>query len=277
MNRSGAPTNPLLLSILRLTPALTALLFVPLPSDPEAAAMIVGRLLALTAILLAWNITEACALLYVDKRADDPSSARGYGIVVVIFAIVLLALFQPFRLRATQALFLFLLSVLSLRGMSRAAWQQERYRVAMFTTLASHSLLTMLSLLCALPQLTLTSFPALSFLVGSSLAVGTALTSVELAAHNQQLGGTCTKRIAAPLFRVTLIGGPLMVGVLALTNEIPSLYAAANGAVIAALPILKSTARSGLPVPPSARGTAGVYLLFVAIMVACRVISGGIV
>jgi len=269
MTPKTSAASSVLFALLRLTPALFSLVIVPLPADPEQAIVVIGRLLSLTAILLMWNLTESAFMLYVRKKVQDPSTARGFGIVAALCAICVLALFAPFRIRGTQALFLLLLGVLSLRGMARAGWEQSRLRVAMLTTFGAHALLALTSLLCGLPDAPLQG-STLAVTAVTALAVGAALTSVELAAHAQLLSAKPAARIAGPLYRMTLIIGPLLVSSLAMSGLLPGMYNSVNAALFLAVPLLRRLSRSGSAVPTSILGTAAVYALFVGILAACR-------
>lgn len=269
MTPKTSAASSVLFALLRLTPALLSLVMVPLPADPEQAIVIIGRLLSLTAILLMWNLTESAFMLYVRKKVQEPSAARGYGVVAALCAVCVLALFAPFRIRGTQALFLLLLGVLSLRGMARAGWEQRRLRVAMLTTFGAHSLLGLTSLLCGLPEAPLQG-STLAVTAVTALAVGAALTAVELAAHHSLLAAAPTARIAGPLYRVTLIIGPLLISSLAMSGRLPGMYNSANAALFLAVPLLRRLSRSGGPVPTTITGTAAVYSLFVGVLAACR-------
>lgn len=269
MTAKTSAAASVIFALLRLTPALFSLVLVPLPGDPEQAGIIIGRLLSLTAILLMWNLTESVFMLYVKKKLQEPSAARGYGIVAALCAVCVLALFAPFRIRGTQALFLLLLGVLSLRGMARAGWGQGRLRVAMFATFGAHSLLALTSLLCGLPATPLQG-ATMAVTVVAALAVGAALTAVELAAHHQLLAPRATARIAGPLFRITLVIGPLLVSSLAMSGLLPGMYNSVNAALFLAVPLLQRLSRSGTAVPANITGAAAVYALFVGILVACR-------
>ncbi len=247
----------------RITPALIALTVVRFPVDPAAATLFVQRILVLASLILAWNVAEGTFAVYLQKRDRSPSTSRGYLFATFLFGIVVLGLFGVFRSCSTQGLFLLLLAVLSLRGMGRVGWDQDRLRLSMACTLAAHTLLALLSLLCASEEV---EWQKGVFALG----IGLSTCAVELAWHSSLLSAPATARIAAPLFRISLVGGPLAIASLAFTSQLPFCYTATYLALLPALRVLSSLRRSGQPLPGTIRGSAGVFGIFLGIMVACR-------
>ena len=131
----------------------------------------------------------------------------------------------------------------------------------MATTVSAHSVLALLSLLCALGDLT---WPTAILALG----VGLAASSVELAWHAEELSPPATVRFAAPLFRVCLIGGPLIVASMAFTGLLPFLFSITYVAVLPGLRIIATLRRSGSALPKSVRPTLAVFALFIGIMAA---------
>ncbi len=262
-----SPAPPLLsataIGLVRLSPAVASLLIVTLPNDPAVASLLVSRLLALVAVIGAWNLTEGAFMVYLRKRENRTEESRGYLIVTLLCGACVLALFAVFRDRASQPLFLVLLSVLSLRGMSRTAWDQKRLRLAVATTFGAHTLLALLSLLCLLDLFRWQE-------VCVAVAVGCAATAVELAQHREPLSRPEAAWLSAPLYRVSLVAGPLIVATLALMGQLRAQYVLEYAALGAAMMVVQDLRRRSLPLPRGVGGSCGVYGLFVAIMLACR-------
>ena len=252
-----------LYALIRLSPALAALLVIELPSDSSQATLIIGRLLILFIILVTWNMTEGTLMLWLKAKQAGKAQARGYAIVAAIFGVCVLLLFQFFRIRASQELFILLLAALSLRGMSRAGWEQGRPQVAIITTFVGHTLTALLSLLCCFSEL---SWPMATF----ALAIGAAVSAVEMTWNTVKLTGPGAVRWVPALFRVSLVLGPLLVATMALLGQLSPHYVLVYATLFLVIPILRGLAKRGAGIPHSLRGVAGVYLLFVAIMIGCR-------
>lgn len=263
MNSQRPLFDSLSFSLVRIAPALVSLAVMHLPSDEVTAARYIEQILSLASTLLAWNLAEGTFAVYLRAKEELAPSARGYLFSTFIFGFLVLALLGVFRSCSTQGLFMLLLAVLSLRGMSRVSWDQSRLRVAMGTTVAAHSLLALLSFLCASDQI-------LWQMAVFALGIGLATTSVELAWHSEALSASAPARIAAPLFRVSLIGGPLAVASLAFTGYLPFSFSLVYVAILPALKLLGALRRSGEPLPSKFRPTVAIYAAFVAIVVACH-------
>jgi hypothetical protein len=147
--------------------------------------------------------------------------------------------------------------------MARVGWDQKRFRLAMLTTVGGHSLLALLSLLSALDAFHWQE-------VAVAIAIGMSATAVDLAWHREDLLPPLTVRIAAPLYRLTLIFGPVVITTLVLLHQLPSLYMAVYGSLALALPLLRSLSKTGTPLPTGIQSSSGVYAVFVGIMVMCR-------
>lgn len=261
------PPQPLLdtvtFALVRIAPALIALAVVRFPPDAALAMLFVQRILVLATLVLAWNVAEGTFAVYLRRRDSAPATARGYLLSTFIFGFLVLALFGVFRSCSTQGLFILLLAVLSLRGMSRVGWDQGRLRISMAATLAAHSLLALLSFLCASEDV---QWQKALFALG----IGLSTCAVELAWYARLLSAPGPSRIAAPLFRICLIGGPLAVASLAFTAQLPFCFTATYIALVPALRVLSNLRNSGKRLPDNIRGSAGVYALFMAIILGCR-------
>jgi hypothetical protein len=256
----------LLYAVLRLTPAAASLLVLDLSSlAPEEFSLQVNRVLRLLVVLLVWSMTEGVSMLWIREKNLKSPNARGYGAVTLIGAFVVLAFLQVFRSQSSQNQFLLLLTALGLRGMTRAGWEQGRPHLAIITAILAHSLVAGLSFLLALGDI---PWPALIV----STALGTLLGAVE-ATWNGSSFQSVTRPWIMPLHRVTLIYGPVAIGMLSLVSALPRAYAVVIALLIPGLRLVRAIASEQTISAHRFLLVAGLYSAFMAIMAACRAYS----
>lgn len=235
--------------------------------DIQRSEAAVGRLLVLSVIVLVWSMAESAIILHYRGREQGGDARRGYGFVAILLGLVLLGLLNIFRARSSQGLFLITLGLLSIRGMSRAGWEQNRPRIAFAGALLGATLLALLSFLAVSPEF-----------VGEklvfSLAIGAAATSVEAAWFGEALQGPAETRWALPLYRIVLFAGPVIVATMALAGHLPMHYTAVYLTIPLAARTLRSTAHLGSTnLAACYRPAIRVYLGFIAIIIVCRFLT----
>ncbi len=253
-------------TLLRISPAGTALVVLDFYLfGPEEYALIVNRLLRLIAVLVCWNMTEGTVMLWIKARENNSSQRRGYGVVALGLALTTLFVMQAFRAQASQGMFLTLLAILALRGMSRAGWEQNRAHVSVATSTLSHCLLAGLSFALALGEIQ-------AQVICVAIAVGTLLGAVEMTWHADALS-QIHNRWVRPMYRVCLAGAPALIGTLALIGYLERLYLAVYLLLPVAAPVIRRSATDGSISRVYLRRVMLLYLLFIGIMILCRVYS----
>lgn len=256
----------LVYTLFRLSPAGTALVVLDFYLfSPEDYALVINRLLRLVAVLVCWNMTEGSMMLWIRARRDNSSQSRGYGIVALGLALVTLFFMQAFRAQVTQGMFLVLLAVLALRGMSRSGWEQGRPHVSVATSTLSHCLLAGLSFAVALGEIQ-------SQVICVAIAVGTLLGALEMTWHADALA-QIHNRWVRPMYRVCLAGAPALIGTLAVLGYLEQSYLAVYILLPVAAPVIRRSATDGSITRVYLRRVMLMYLTFIAIMVLCRVYS----
>jgi hypothetical protein len=105
--------------------------------------------------------------------------------------------------------------------------------------------------------------------ISYSAALGAAAAAVEMAWNGSELNAPAVTKWAKPAFRVFLFIGPIIVGVFALSGQLPLVYAWVYLTVPIAGRITKHINATEMTSSLFA-ATAGVYCLFVAIILLCR-------
>jgi FtsH-binding integral membrane protein len=154
MFKQGTTSGTLLFNLIRLSPLATSIMLgaFSAPTDLESSQAALGRLLVLSVIIIVWSMAESTVMLWHRAKQRQSESSRGYGFVTVLMGIALLALLNVFRARTSQSLFLLTLAMISVRGMSRAGWEQGRPRVAFGAAIAGATLLSVLSFFAVSPE-----------------------------------------------------------------------------------------------------------------------------
>jgi hypothetical protein len=264
MFKQGTTSGTLLFNLIRLSPLATSIMLgaFSAPTDLESSQAALGRLLVLSVIIIVWSMAESTVMLWHRAKQRQSESSRGYGFVTVLMGIALLALLNVFRARTSQSLFLLTLAMISVRGMSRAGWEQGRPRVAFGAAIAGATLLSVLSFFAVSPEF---YWEKIAF----AAAMGCAVASVEATWFGDALQAPANARWALPLYRITLLAGPVIVATMALAGYLPKYYAAVYALVPLAIRLVKNTSRSGINLTSYYGPTAGVYLGFMGIITAC--------
>lgn len=260
----GTTSGSLLFNLIRLSPIATPLILgaVQYETDVQRSQAAVGRLLVLAAIVLVWSMAESALMLWHRAKQSRSGPSGGYGFVTLLLGVVLLGLLSILRARSSQSLFLLTLAMLSVRGMSRAGWEQGRLRVAFGGAVVGGTLLTLLSLFAFSPD---PNWQRLVF----SISIGCAVTSIEAAWFGGTVSANRQPRWFLPLYRIVLFAGPVIVATMALAGQLPIQYSAVYLLVPLAARIASLLSQGGTNLTSCYRGAAGVYLGFVGIMLAC--------
>lgn len=264
MTESRALWESVLFSLIRLSPIIAPATIVPvLSDDPVATDLLLRRGLALFAIFVLWNMTEGSAILWMKARNQASTSAKGYLIVTMLCGILTVAVLQYGRTISSQGIFLLILATLSVRGMSRSGWENGRPLAGFLGAILGNSLITLSSLLCVAPSLHWQS-------VAVAIAIGSSVAAVEASWYANTFSKEALTRWALPLFRATLGLGPIIIATMSMTNQIPLSYTLTSIVLLIATRYL-NRANSLNAIPSSTiRGAAGIYLLFLTIMVVCK-------
>jgi hypothetical protein len=260
----GTTSGSLLFNCIRLSPIASPLILGALQYEPDIqrSQAAVGRLLVLAAIVLVWSMAESALMLWHRAKLSRSGPSGGYGFVTLLLGVVLLGLLSIFRARSSQSLFLLTLAMLSVRGMSRAGWEQGRSQVAFGGAVVGGILLTLLSLLALSPDL---NWQRCVF----SIALGCAVASVEVAWFGLTVSPHGQPRWVLPVYRIVLFAGPVIVATMALAGQLPIQYSAVYLLVPLAARITSRLSRGDTHLSSCYRAAAGVYLGFVGIMLAC--------
>jgi hypothetical protein len=260
----GTPSGSLLFNLIRVSPLATAAMLGALSAftDVEQSEAAIGRLLVLSVVVVVWSMAESTILLWHRVKQRGGGASRGYGFVAFLLGAALLGVLNIFRARSSQSLFLVTLAMISVRGMSRAGWEQGRPRVAFGGAIIGASLLSLLSFLTVSPDI---NWQKIAF----SVAVGSAVAAVEAAWFGTALKQATETPWAIPLFRLVLFMGPVIVATMALAGYLPIPYGAVYILIPFAARIMKRASESGINLTSCYRATAGVYGGFVGIIIAC--------
>lgn len=257
-----------LFSLLRLSPiAVPATLIPVIPSDPLLADLAIKLLIIFLTLLISWNMTEGAMILWMKAKSEASASAKGLTIVTILCAAVMLAMLQYFRNYTSRGAFIVLLVALSLRGMSRSGWENGRPHVGFLGAFAGNSLLTLTSIMLAT-----NSFDWQSAVC--AVAIGSSLAAVEAAWYADAFAAAPRFRWTLPLFRTSLVVGPIIIGTMGMANQLPQPYSLVLLVVFAGSRLVRKSENDTIP-RQTLRGAAGVYLLFLAAMAACKAYQAG--
>ncbi len=255
----------LLYQIIRLSPCFAFSLFGSFPTftPQDRLTALVSGLLILTVILITWGMAESTVMLWYKAKVEKRPENRGYLVVTLLLAAGMLVLLQFFRARVEQPTFLLVLGSLSLRGMSRSAWEQNRQKLAFTTSFAGAGLLAAASF-----SLMRDRIPWQGGVL--ACAFGSMVAAVECTWFARDGLVDSVAKWQTPLFRCALFIGPLAVGTLAFLGQLPLCFAAVYLALPVAARFAKKVTERGFVARVDFQGAAGIYLLFVGIIIACR-------
>lgn len=268
MNTSRGILLTTLFVLLRLTPIGAALTIITgtatLP--PDRIAEIADLMVRLTLALIAWSMSEGTLMLWFRERASGSQVARGYGFVAIFFAVLVALTLLIFRAQCSQTAFLVLLGALSLRGITRASWEQGRPLTAVFTCIGAHTVLAALSFMLVLND----HLPWEGGII--SLAIGTLVGAVEITWYADTLE-SIRNRWLLPVYRISLGLAPILIGMLALLGRLPQLYLAVYLIFVLTVKTLKQIRLDGRISAQRFGSVATIYVVFVGILIACRIYS----
>ncbi|MEY4667439.1 MAG: hypothetical protein RL518_138 [Pseudomonadota bacterium] len=266
MTRRRPLWESVLFSLIRLSPIIAPATILPIFSyDQTAIDLLVKRWLVLLAVLVFWNMTEGGAILWMKAKTHASPNARGFLLVTMLCGAATVAILQYGRTLSSQGSFLLVLAILSIRGMSRSGWEHNRPLAGFLGAIVGNSLITLVSLLCIAPSLDWQS-------IAVAVAIGSSVGAVEASWYSTTFSREALTRWALPLFRSTLCLGPITIATMGMTNQIPLPYALTSLALPLATRHLRQ-ANTLNEIPSSTlRGAAGIYLLFLAIMMGCKVL-----
>jgi hypothetical protein len=262
--------------LIRFSPVIAFLLFGTFPKwiTSEEVSVPFTALLICIAALIVWGMAEGTVLLWhkarIAQEAEHRRRSRGYLIVTVLIALLLLPLLYLFSEKVTQPLFVALLVALSFRGLSRTAWDQQKGALASGATFLSSFILAALSFAIFRQN---KEVPV----TWQALLISTALASSVLALElvwNALSAKTLGKK-ETPLFRISLFSGPVIVGTLAFLGELPLCYAG----VYLVIPLCHratqpSTTRGHLDTADAPKTTVAL-LAYILLLAACRAYENG--
>ena len=253
----------LLFALIRISPIAAPATILPvIPSDPLLADLYIKLVLIFFVLLLTWNMTEGAMILWMRAKDEKSDSAKGLTIVTILCAAVTLAMMQYFRNYTSRGSFIVLLVALSLRGMSRSGWENGRPLVGFLGAFVGNSLLTLTSIM-----LITNSFDWQSAVC--AVAIGSSLATVEASWYADTFAEAVRSRWTLPLYRLALVLGPIIIATMAMANQLPQPYMLTLLAVLAGSRLLRKSENDSIP-RKTLRGAAGIYLLFLAIMTACK-------
>jgi hypothetical protein len=203
-------------------------------------------------------------MLWIRERNTRSANARGFGIVTIMGAVLVLGFLQVFRLQASQLDFLMLLTCLALLGMTRGGWEQGRPHISLITSMVAHTMIATLSFLLALNHA-----PWQTLVI--AISIGTLLGAVESTWYGHSFQGSPFSWIL-PIRRLSLVFGPLLVVTGALAGFLPMIYITTILVGLLGSRLARTVTLERLIRGEELYSIAGIYLLFMAIMVTCRVL-----
>jgi hypothetical protein len=256
-------------SLIRLSAIVAPAVIVPaIPNDPFLAEALVKQWLALFFVLVTWNMAEGTAILWIKAKSEVSEKTRTYLLITIIFAALTVAFLQYLRTLSNQGVFLLVLAILSIRGMSRTGWENERPLAGFLGAILGNSLIALISLLFIAPAFYWQS-------IVTAIAIGTAVGAVEASWHAEAFSKT-SARWPLPLFRLALCLGPVIIATMGMSNQLPQSYLLSVLTVLAAGQVIKRTNNDGKIPNKFLLGAAGIYLLFLTIMGLCRAYESGL-
>jgi hypothetical protein len=253
-------------ALVRLAPIVSGVLFIDLSSLlPDEYATVINRLIRLAAVLIAWSICEGVSMLWIKHKNLGATNSRGYGILTILLSLITLAFLELFRGYSTQSQFFVLLTALALRGMTRGGWEQNRPQIAVGTSIGAHTFASVLSFMSLMIPL---KWPVLVI----SLSVGGLVGALEAAWHSQRLQNQYSRWIP-PVHRLSITLAPIAIGTLSIAHQLPTSYTSLFLLLLLAIPIARRSTHGDLIATGRFMAVFGLYLLFLMLLLACRVYS----
>jgi hypothetical protein len=270
MTAPRALWESVIFSLIRFSPIVApATIITVLTDNLPLNDLALKRALAIVATLILWNMTEGAAILWMKARSQASDRTKGLLFVTILCGVLTVAVLQYGRTLSSQGIFLLLLATLSVRGMSRSGWENGRPLAGFIGAILGNSLLTLTSLI-SITSLRSTSSTLDWQTVAVAVAIGSSIGAVEASWYAKVFTKVSLIRWALPLYRVSLCLGPIIIATMGMTNQIPLSYALTSIVLLVATRTLTTAnAQSAIP-HRMIRGSAGIYLLFLTIMVVCK-------
>lgn len=253
--------------LLRLSPALTSLAILENRfASLDEVEFVANRFLRLFLVLVTWSMAEGACMLWIRARKESSPQSLGYAITASVFGLITAFFLGLFRSQSPETTFLLLLGSLGLRGATRSGWEQGRPQISIVTSVLAHTSMAALSFMVVLND----SLPWQAAILCA--AVGSLVGAVEVSWNSETLASLRAKWILI-VFRVLLVLPPIAVGLLALLGYLSHIYLSTYLILVPLARVNKRCSVENRVTPELFPSTAGLYLLFVTIMVACRVFS----
>lgn len=264
MSKDRPISSSFIFALIRLSPVLAPILVVPaLLTDPLAAEALLKLWLTLGTVLVAWNMTEGAAILWIKAKLEASEKTRSYLLVTMVCAMLTVAFLQYLRGLTSQGIFVITLGALSIRGISRSAWENKRPGAGFAAAIGGNTLITLISFLFFIPALDWQS-------VACACAIGISIAAVEASWYAHSFS---SESWALPAFRLALCLGPVIITLMTISNQLPQPYLLTILVILLASRLIKKT-RTTRTIPADfLRGAAGIYIAFLTIMIGCRAIS----
>ena len=218
-------------------------------------------------VVVTWNMTEGAIILWMNAKREANDKTRSYLLVAIILGALSIGFLQYLRTLSSQGVFILTLTTLSIRGMSRTGWENQRPAAGLVGAIVGHTFLTLISFLFITQRLDWQSMTC-------ALAIGTSIGAIE-ASWNSISFNPSSAKWALPFFRLALCAGPVIIATMGMSNQIPRTYVLTVLVVVLATKTLKKT-RTTQKIPDTlTRGPAGIYLAFLGIMTLCKAYQSG--
>jgi hypothetical protein len=214
-------------------------------------------------------MAEGVLMLWLKAKLEDKRDQNGYIFVGVMLFILLMPLLHTYRVRVSQTAFLLLIAALSLRGASRSGWEQGRPIVGFLAAFGGASLIAVSSFFATAMVFTVDT-------AAVAIAFGAGVAAVEAGWNAESLRVVSGARWLLPLFRVFMLLGPIALSAMVIGGRLPLIYAAT---LLPLMPASRTIAKIGTS-GPLEQGhfapIAGSYMLFLGILVGCRLYVVGV-
>ena len=197
------------------------------------------------ALLVSWDVMVGLFFLWHSKRSNNDPNAGGYGIATALVTLVALFILQACRAQMQHMQFIVLLLALGFRGMIKGSWENNRPKVGILSSFASHSLLAALSF-----SVFYNGTPPWQT-IPLSIAIGSIVASAELSQNRSSINRTPYPGLS-PLYRVITILGPLIITTSAFVGLLERPYTYFLIALFMSVTHVRKSDKQ-TPIPPEAR------------------------
>lgn len=230
--------------------AIGGFFFLGLPTEnlgvsQNMASHIVNVTIRNLTLLVSWDVMVGLFFLWHSKRSNNDPNAGGYGIATALVTLIALFILQACRAQMNHMQFVVLLLALGFRGMIKGSWENNRPKVGMLSSFASHSLLAALSF-----SVFYNGTPPWQT-VPLSVAVGSIVSSAELAQNRSSINVKPYPGLS-PLYRVITILGPLIITTSAFVGLLERSYTYFLITLFMSVTHVRKSDKQ-TPIPPEAR------------------------